>query len=263
MPAVDEHSRDNARGGASSVLVIVADDRERVGGVIEYLGQFPEVRVEVRRIEVGDFVVEGQFVVERKTLGDFARSLLDGRLFKQAARLAHSSLRPVLLLEGTVGDLQASHVTRDSLQGALITVSVFYGIPILRAKDPAETARLIVYLARQARRVAKGGFSRPGYRPKGSRARQLFILQGRPGVGPDRAARLLDRFSTIQGVANASTSSLAAIDGIGEKTAARIRAILEYSDETAASCSAVAPVSDRRRPLPDHNFAGRRPALRA
>lgn len=215
--------------------MIVADDRERSSGVIEHLGQLPEVRVEVKRIDDGDFVVEGQFVVERKTLRDFAQSLLDGRLFRQASRLAHSSLRPVLILEGTAGDLQVSNVTRDSLQGALITVSVFYGIPILRAKDPPETARLIVYLARQARRVAKGGFSRPGYRPTGSRARQLFILQGLPGVGPDRAARLLDRFSTIQGVANASSAALAEIDGIGEKTAARIRAILEYSDEAAAS----------------------------
>lgn len=247
----------------STALVIVANDRERSGGVIEHLGQFSEVRVEVRRIEVGDFVVEGQFVVERKTLSDFARSLLDGRLFCQASKLAQTSMRSVLILEGTAKDLRVSNLTRDSLQGALITVSVFYGIPILRARDPAETARLIVYLARQARRVAKGGFSRPGYRPTGSRARQLFILQGLPGVGPDRAVRVLVRFSTVQGVMNASAESLASIDGIGEKTATRIRAILEYSDETAASSSAVAPVSDRRRPLPDHNFAGRRPALRA
>ena len=139
----------------SAILMIVADDRERRGGVIECLEEMTDVRVEVQRIEEGDFVVERQFVVERKTLRDFAQSLLDGRLFRQASRLAQSSLRRVLVLEGKAEDLRACNVTRDSLQGALITVGVFYGIPILRAMDPAETARLIVYLARQARRVAR------------------------------------------------------------------------------------------------------------
>lgn len=230
MHSFVESSREEDGGGFPSALVIVADDRERGGGVIEHLGQLSGVQVEVRRIEEGDYVVEGQFVVERKTLTDFGRSLLDGRLFSQVARLAQSSRRGVMVLEGTAQDIRALNVTRDSLQGALITVSVFYGIPILRAQDPAETARLILYLARQARRVASGGVARHGYRPKGSRARQLFVLQGLPGIGPGRAAKLLNRFGTIQGVVNAPAEALAAIDGIGEKTAGRIRAILDYSN---------------------------------
>jgi DNA excision repair protein ERCC-4 len=208
-------------------LAIVADDRERIGGVIACLEKFRGVSVLVRRIEDGDFVVEGQFVVERKTLRDFAQSLVDGRLFRQASRLAQSPLRRVLVLEGTSEDLRTCNVTRDSLQGALITVGVFYGIPILRAMNAPETARLIVYLARQARRVARGAHSRPGLRPKGSRARQLYILQGLPGIGPERAARLLEKFGTIRGIVNASADELSAVDGIGEKTAGRICAVLE------------------------------------
>jgi len=82
---------------------------------------------------------------------------------------------------------------------------------------------LLVYLGRQAQRAAQGGLPRPGYRPKDKRARQLFLLQGLPGVGAVRAARLLDRFGSVESVVTASAEDLAAVDGIGHKTATKMR----------------------------------------
>jgi ERCC4-type nuclease len=206
---------------------IVADDRERAGGVIAELRRLEGVEVEVRRLRTGDFLVAERFVVERKTLGDFARSVIDKRLFRQAARLATAEGRGVLILEGGMQDLIESGLSRESLQGALITVGVFYGLAVLRARDAAETARLLTYLAGQAQQDATGALSRPGYRPKGKRARQLFILQGLPGVGPGRAARLLKHFGSVENVTAASAEDLTAIDGIGETTAGKIRWALE------------------------------------
>ncbi len=153
---------------------IVADDRENAGGVIEALRGMDGVAIEVQRLPVGDFLVEEKFAVERKTLADFGRSVVDARLFKQAAVLAQGARRGVLILEGTAADLGDGGVSREALQGALITVGVFYGLAVLRARDVAETTRLLVYLGRQARQFAHGGLPRPGYRPKGKRARQLF-----------------------------------------------------------------------------------------
>ncbi|OHE89322.1 MAG: hypothetical protein A3G75_00675 [Verrucomicrobia bacterium RIFCSPLOWO2_12_FULL_64_8] len=205
---------------------IVADDRENAGGVIEALRGMDGVTIEVRRLASGDFVVEDRFTVERKALADFAQSVVDARLFKQAAALAEGSRRGILILEGRWPDLH-SEISRESLQGALITVSVFYGLAVLRSLDAVETARLLVYLGRQAQRFARGALPRPGYRPKGKRVRQLFLLQGLPGIGPGRAARLLERFGSVQGVTVATADELAAIDGIGETTAAKIRWALE------------------------------------
>jgi ERCC4-type nuclease len=210
-------------------IQIVADDREEAGGVIAELRSRGDVALEVRRLPVGDFLVEDRFAVERKTLADFACSVVDARLFKQAAALVQGSRRAVLVLEGTAADLGGGNVSRESLQGALITVSVFYGLAVLRARDVVETARLLVYLGRQAQQFASGSFARPGYRPKGKRARQLFVLQGLPGVGPERAARLLERFGSVQAVAVASPDELATVDGIAETTAARIRWAVEES----------------------------------
>jgi ERCC4-type nuclease len=109
------------------------------------------------------------------------------------------------------------------MQGALISVSLFYGLPVMRARDAAETARLLVYLGRQMRQFVRGGLPRPGYRPKGKRARQLFLLQGLPGVGPERADRLLGRFGSVRAIAVASAVDLEGIEGIGATTAAKIR----------------------------------------
>ena len=206
---------------------VIADDREKAGGVIEALRKLDGVEVQVRRLAVGDFEVEGRFAVERKTLADFVHSVFDARLFRQTTALAKTGRGAVLILEGGAKEFSGLAMSRQSLQGALITVSVFFGIPVLRARDPAETAALIAYLARQSRRVARGGFSRTGYRPKGKHARQLFVLQGLPGVGPERAAQLLDRFGSVEAVAQATLDQLATVEGIGGITAARIRWILE------------------------------------
>jgi ERCC4-type nuclease len=215
----------------NSPVRIVADDRENVGGVIDVLRGRDDVLLEVRRLGVGDFWVEENFVIERKTLRDFANSIIDARLFKQAARIAAGARRGVIVLEGAVTTAGDLGVPREALQGALITVSVFYGLAVLRAGDANETARLLIYLGRQAKRFANGALPRRGYRPKGKRARQLFLLQGLPGVGPERAEKMLEHFGSVQGVVASSAEDLATIDGIGEATAARIRWALGESAE--------------------------------
>jgi DNA excision repair protein ERCC-4 len=103
------------------------------------------------------------------------------------------------------------------------TISLILGIPVLRSKKPFETACLILYAARQIRSIAKGVFQRHGYRPGGKRKKQLFILQGLPGVGNERAARLLDVFGSVEAVVTATIEQLQSVDGIGKHIAERIR----------------------------------------
>ena len=45
--------------------------------------------------------MEDNYAVERKSLRDFAASVIDGRLFKQSAAMAVGTRRGVLVLEGT------------------------------------------------------------------------------------------------------------------------------------------------------------------
>jgi ERCC4-type nuclease len=207
----------------NSPINITADDREHKSEVIKSLMGIENVEVRIRRLSMGDYQVDNRVIVERKTLKDFAVSIIDGRLFKQMIRLANSKSEGVLILEGTVSDTVEIGVAREAMQGALITVSLILGIPVLRSKNPFETAKLIVYIGRQIESIAVGGVHRHGYRPKNKRKRQLFLLQGLPAVGPERAGRLLDRFGSVEAAISASSSELQIVDGIGKSIADKIK----------------------------------------
>ena len=202
---------------------IIADDRECKSEVIGSLLQIEDVDVSIRRLSIGDYQIDNRLIVERKTLKDFVVSIIDGRLFKQMIRLANSNSKCVLILEGMVSETAELGMTREALQGALITVSLILGIPVLRSKDPSETAKLIVYIGRQIESMAMGGVQRHGYRPKNKRKRQLFILQGLPGIGRERAERLLARFGSVEVAISASSGELQTVDGIGKSIADKIK----------------------------------------
>jgi ERCC4-type nuclease len=213
---------------------IVADDRECRSDVINLLSKFENVDLSIRRLSVGDYQIGRRVIIERKTLKDFAISVIDGRLFKQMIHLANSKSEGVLILEGTTSDWVEIGVTREAMQGALITVSLIIGIPVLRSKNPTETANLIVYIGRQIESITNGGVQRHGYQPKGIRYRQLYILQGLPGVGRERADRLLDRFGSIEAVISASIDELQTVDGIGKNIAEKIKwAVSEHVPSTS------------------------------
>jgi ERCC4-type nuclease len=205
---------------------VVADDRERDAGVVECLRGMEGVQVCVERLRVGDYLVDNRLLFERKTTQDFAISLVDGRLFSQARRLVAMSYQPVCLLEGKEADASKG-VSRESLQGALITLSVIMGIAVLRSSGPPESARLMCFAAQQLERFIRNTVHRPGYRPKGLRKRRLFVLQGLPGVGQERAVGLLDCLGSVEAVFRADVVTLSRVPGIGAKTAATIREIVE------------------------------------
>lgn len=204
-------------------VTVKADDRERKSEVIKYLLDMKNVTVDVTRLSIGDYLADNRLIFERKTLNDFAISIIDGRLFTQAIRLTASNHRGILILEGTGKDLSETGVRREAMQGALITVSLILGIPVLRSMNPSETANLIIYAARQIKSVAKGILYRHGYQPKDKRKRQIFILQGLPGVGTERAKRLLDTFGSIEAVITAGSEELQSVDGIGKNIAEKIK----------------------------------------
>ena len=81
----------------------------------------------------------------------------------------------------------------------------------------------MVFIARQIESMARGGVQRQGYRPKTKKKRQLFILQGLPGVGPERAERLLARFGSVEAAISAGSSELQSVDGIGKSIAEKIK----------------------------------------
>ncbi|MCU0600598.1 MAG: helix-hairpin-helix domain-containing protein [Desulfobacterales bacterium] len=204
-------------------ISIIADDREP-NDVINHLTERPDVDIIFKRLPIGDYLADNHLLFERKTIHDFAISIIDGRLFKQASCLAGSRHKGILILEGTSKDLSETGIQRPALQGALVSVSLIFGIPVLRSMHPSETADLICYAARQIQSIVYDTCQkRIGYRPKTKHARQKYILQGLPGVGPKRAKLLLERFSSVERVMAASVEDLQTVDGIGKDIAEKIK----------------------------------------
>jgi ERCC4-type nuclease len=199
------------------------DDREVSSPVLAALRRHPEFRIQVERLTVGDYLIDDSLLFERKTLMDLAASIKDGRLFAQAERLASAGPRGALILEGTAKDLTESRMRREAIQGALVTLTLFFGLPLLRARDPDESARLMLFAARQQRSFARGAIPRHGERPRGKARLQNHILQGLPRIGPERAKRLIEHFGSIEAVIAADAQALTAVPGIGDSIAETIR----------------------------------------
>ena len=221
-------------GDNSAPLIVLADHREAASPVPQALQQLPAIELKFTRLPVGDYDVDRRCVFERKTVSDFATSIVDGRLFIQAQKLAQLSQPSAILLEGRTGDLSKIGMSRESLQGAMISLSLIYHLPVLRAVDPFETARLIVYAGHQLRRHEWDLGCRYGKRPKRRRRLQLHILQGLPGIGPTRAELLLNNFGSVEAVMTASLERLEQIEGLGKKRAEAIRKILREAAPAAA-----------------------------
>lgn len=236
----------------SDRLEIEVDHRESRGDVIFALKAQQGVEIRMTRLAAGDYLIDETLLVERKTLVDFACSIADGRLFSQAQRLAQSPHAVLLILEGTGRDLAATAMRREPMQGALVSLALSFGIPVLRARDAAETARLMLFAAGQIHRRGTGAIARSGHRPRGKRRRQSQILQGLPGIGPARAERLIDHFGSVEAVLTADLTRLAEVDGIGSALAESIRWAVT---ERPASYVACARDADVGYPRAGHSMA--------
>jgi len=203
-------------------LEIRVDVRERVGGVPEILARMPGVTLRWETLRSADYAVQETIGIERKSGPDLARSIVDGRIFRQAGRMGRAYERPFFLLEGMAPGMAVAGVQSPQIRGALVSVAAVFGIPVLYSADTAESAEIIVRAAGQSARIGSDAYRRPGYRPKGWRKRALFILQGLPGIGPKRAAELLDSFGDVRGVIQAEKDRLMEVSGIGERGAERI-----------------------------------------
>jgi ERCC4-type nuclease len=89
-----------SEGAPQSVHRLAVDHSERHSPLLDAVRRTGWCDVQMGRLATGDYLVNGQVLVERKTIRDLAASLIDGRLFPQVARLAHSPYRSLFLVEG-------------------------------------------------------------------------------------------------------------------------------------------------------------------
>ena len=204
--------------------LIYADSREGTS-VLRELEKL-DVDVEVRGLAVADYQVSDAVAIERKTSQDFINSIMDKRLHKQAKELVDNFEKPVIILEGD--GLYASFIHPNAVRGALASVAVDFGIPIIPTRSEVDTAAMIARIAVREQKNEKAEISRrTEKKPLTIWEQQLYIVESLPNVGPVTARKLLEEFENVKGVINASEDELKKIEGVGNKIAQRIKEVVD------------------------------------
>jgi Fanconi anemia group M protein len=208
-------------------VVVMADVRERAGGVASWIETLPDVSVEWAHLPEADFLLGDGVAVERKSARDFVASILDRRLFDQIERLVQSYPRPLLLLEGDPLSTEIG-VHPNAIRGALAHVAVTQRVPVLPTTSPQESAELLVVIARQVQSTGGERPRAPAKRRAGGSLseHQEAVAAALPGVGPVLARRLLEGSGSLAALAAADAAALRQVRGIGHHRARSLADLL-------------------------------------
>jgi ERCC4-related helicase len=202
---------------------IIVDSREReMGKLLESRG----LEITLKNLEVGDYVLSDRLAVERKTAEDFAASIIDPErnLFRQVRDLASTYEKPVLILEGR--NLYKRQISPASIRGALASIAVDYGIPIIPTEDQNETAQVLAVLAGRERKEGREPKLHGHKTARTLKEQQEYLVSSIPSIGPAVARNLLRHFGSVEKVFSASREELEEVELVGKKTAERIRELL-------------------------------------
>ncbi len=205
--------------------MIFIDDREppRIAEKLKSMG----IYVVEKRLEVGDYLVAFRGIevpVERKDVNDYLNSIIDGRLFDQCHRMSSRYELSFLCIVGDVdAALEEREFRREAFIGSIVSVALrrnFGTVIPLILKTEDEFCSMLKSLNKQ---VEEGQIRTV---PRVIRKRDLddniAMLAAIPGIGEEKARRLLEKFGSIHRIVNATIPELMRVEGIGEKQAKRI-----------------------------------------
>ena len=205
-------------------IVVYVDSRELRSGVPKMLKELG-AEVEVRTLDVADYVVSEEIGIERKSANDFIQSIIDGRLFDQVERLKRAYEKPVIIIEGELYGIRNVHP--NAIRGAITAVTLDWNVPILFSSGKEETAQFIYLMAKREQEERKKEVRLRSEKKALTLAeRQRLIVEGLPNVSATLAKRLLKHFGNVERVFTATEEELKEVEGIGPKKAREIRKVI-------------------------------------
>lgn len=204
-------------------VIIFVDTRE--SSILEYFKQYDCI-IQRKMLLLGDFVASDRVVIEKKSVDDFTKSILDKRLFQQLKAMKDNFEKPLLVIEGEKS--LYGYLNPNMIRGALAAITVDLGIPIIWTRDLADTAGLIFWIAKREQIDEKREVSlRNKKTPETLEEQQEYLIASLPDVSMVRAKALLEHFKSPEKVFNASTKELQEVKGIGKKIAEKIKNVIE------------------------------------
>jgi ERCC4-type nuclease len=212
--------------------------RSRVPGLLDA----NDVPNERRELKVGDYFcgeisMEGTYVgipVERKEIGDYLRSMNDGRRDEQLYNMSYGFPLSYMVTIGSPSRaLGGTRVTLNAYISSLV------GASLKRAPDGVggqvvtvnleSEPEFVLFLKYLDEKVKEGSFARvPVMQKRAWKPEELlvYVVSSLPGIGSKTANNLLKHFGSVRAVMNASKEQLMEVDGVGPKKAVEIHDVL-------------------------------------
>ena len=154
-------------------------------------------------LQIGDYLIN-QTIIERKTYKDFLASITDKRLFNQIKEMKKYRTH-YLILEGFDFSYN-SNLHKNTITGTLLSISQL--IPIVYTKNEADTAHLLIQIAKRQEKQKREFASRKFKSKLTLDEQKQFILEGFPKIGPIAAKKLLKEFVSLKNIFNAEEKQL-------------------------------------------------------
>lgn len=175
-------------------------------------------------LENADVVISNRVAVAVRTVDEFIKGISDETLNATLAKMKHEYLHPILIVQGE-SEGQGEKVGNTAVYDALSSLLADFHMPVLSTANANETAAAIRSLYRQEEvRAPKEG--RGVQTTLDVQSRQMFLVQGLPNVSATLAQRLLERFGSVKGIADADVEELMKVEGIGRVIAEGIHTVL-------------------------------------
>jgi len=230
--------------GKKKPVVMIIDSREKDQELIGYLEKFG-AHLHKDTFEIGDIGILGKisFAIEHKSVDDLAKSLADGRLFKQIkdmvdmARVEGDNLQPVLLLIGDIWKLwKIRGYDMWQIAALLNSIQFAWGVQIIYAHNNMFAAVRLVSLARKYQMTDEKKKEHPmrfGAKRKMKPIDEArYVLEGFPGISVVRARKILEHYKTLGEALDAMRSgTITEVDKIGPKTAEEVKKVFGYGVE--------------------------------
>ena len=211
------------------MIKISVDHREGKSGIPSALKELG-AEVVMKVLEVGDYHVSDDVIIERKTTPDFLHSIIDerGHLYGQLADMMREYKRSILIIEGEPIDLYTSRAIDPKAIDGMILAAARFSASMIWTLSVEHTARMIYREAEHEQveqKKSKGS-------PHGKRShlsipqQQVYTVSSICDIGPTIAENLLKYFGTVEKVMMAPIKELIAVDKVGNATAEQIRNIV-------------------------------------
>ncbi|MCX8174267.1 MAG: helicase-related protein [Thermoplasmata archaeon] len=205
---------------------IIVDRREFRSEIHRELSRLG-VHVIFKVLEVGDYLISDEVIVERKTVDDFVNSILDGRIFEQAKALCETNAHPLMVVEGKWSGY-TRNVPVSAVYGALCAIGIDFGIPVVNFESPQEIASFLYQTIRRVNTCSRVPRIRFEKKPKSMAELQEYLVAGLPEVSTVMSRRLLEHFKSPKKVFNATVKELMEVRGLGETKAREIHEVLNF-----------------------------------